>query len=157
LRKILKVATLGVSGVVLFAAGTYFEITSGRVKTCGIDEALWCTWGDCKLRVDVTSCDANGSGISVNHDPLKMCNSRRIVWTIADRRNYKFSSSGIEFKDPSADFDGRMPGDYTFIWRNKHTYPATDADPPVEWYYRINILKADGTPCASLDPRVYNE
>lgn len=159
MRTILKVASFGVSAAVLYTAGAYFQITGGRVKTCGWDEFWWCDSKKCDLQVNVTSCAADGSGISVDKSPLHMCNPKKVVWTIPnpDKRQYKFSPYGIEFKTADPDFDSKMPNDHKFVWRNKHTHPADDTEPAVEWEYKINILKINGDACASLDPRIYNE
>ncbi|HEY4957688.1 MAG TPA: hypothetical protein VII31_07730 [Caldimonas sp.] len=124
-----------------------------------MDEIVYCgifQSDDCKLKVKVANCSAGGGGISVNRDDLHMCNPRKIVWKLTSD-GYKFADDGIAFKRANPDFDGRLKDDDKFVWRNKHTDPATDEEPPVEWYYKVHILKADGNECATLDPRVYNE
>ena len=156
----LKLAGAGVAllGVAAFTA-SYFQITGGRVKTCGADEIVYCgifQSYECRLKVEVKNCSAGGSGISVNNDDLHMCSSRRIVWKLTTD-GYKFADDGIDFKDSGADFDGKMKSDDKFVWRNKHTHPADDTEDPVKWPYKIHILKSNGDECATLDPRVYNE
>lgn len=158
MRRSVKLAGSVIGTLLVAAVGVrYFSITGGEIKTCGAEELWYCGFfssDDCRLKVKVVDdCAKGSSAISVENDDLHMCNSRKIIWRLRTD-GYKFADDGIAFKDPNADFDGRQRNDYTFVWRNKHSRPSANDN---EWTYKIHVLKENGSECAVLDPRIYNE
>ncbi len=109
-----------------------------------------CNPGNCVLTVTVTDCEAEG-GISVDPETVVVNSARNMRWEIKPKNSgYVFAANGIQFDPPNAQFQPRnSPSPDQVHLRNAKTSNG-------DFYYFVNIQRADGTACRQLDPFVRN-
>lgn len=144
------------AGVVLAGGGLLFAGIGGGTLgniTCSGD-ALRCLGGECSIPIAVTSCGVASAG---NYGALEVqkefsvCKPSKMVWKLD--KTYQFPTDGIAFKTDSPDFGPAEDADkkpWKFTLRNKHNRLG-------QFEYAITVQKSDGSPCAHVDPFVYNE
>jgi hypothetical protein len=95
-----------------------------------------------------------GNRLQVLPDPVP-CEPRPhgrdidIQWTI-DTLGWKFTSSGIEFKDTNdGTFHTAHPGNTEFHWLNKHHHER-------RYHYTVNVISTDNKTSLTLDPAIEN-
>jgi hypothetical protein len=111
---------------------------------------------ECKLTITVSSCTP--AGIVIDHASLGVLYGSRDVkidWVITTP-GYGFKDDGIKFKTDGwqKEFDQPKADKNKFRWRDRNN--AGGARDRV-YSYGITIVKADGSPCATLDPDLVND
>jgi hypothetical protein len=114
----------------------------------------------CDVKITVTSCAPDGSGITLDHDVLgvlKNSGEVEIRWTI-DTDGFEFDGdNGIVFKpgvDWKKEFDSLKGNKNKFKLQDKN-HLGTPA--PRDYPYTVNIVKKGGAACASKDPTIIND
>jgi hypothetical protein len=118
-----------------------------------------CTPVNCKIEVKVAGQCSSPADITVDRDVLPVPrgnHQQKIEWRIGTPGfTFAAAGAGITFTTPPLPPSGEFSNPHS----NGQKYDITDensATTPTDYKYNIQLLRADGSPCARKDPVIKN-
>ncbi len=141
----------------LLVAMTSLLLACGAMLDGGASDP--CTPVNCKIEVTVAGQCNSPADITVDHDelPVKRGNhQQKIEWRLVTPGfSFAAAGTGITFTKPPLPPAGEFGNPHS----NGQKYDLTDensATTPTKFKYNIQLLRADGSLCARLDPVIKN-